>query len=206
VPKAFTLISLIAWSALPALGQPLSFGVIGGVPLNYPAPSPCCSVQNYTDESRPYTVGPSIEFRLPAGFAIELDALYRRLGLRDSGLTAFTSYDAFTERWRGNVWEFPVLAKFYFHTRERWQPLAGAGMGMRYLSREAHGNHVGALGSFYESHYSDNQFIAGETGAVGIRFRMGRVDWLPQFRYTRWNASGILTESNEAEILLGIAF
>jgi hypothetical protein len=107
------------------------------VPLNYPAPSPCCSIQNYTDESRPYTVGPSVEFRLPAGFAIEIDALYRRLGLRDSGLTAFTSYDAFTDRWRGNAWEFPLLGKYYFRKRERWQPFAGAGMGMRYLSRDA---------------------------------------------------------------------
>jgi Outer membrane protein beta-barrel domain len=204
--RAVALISLITWNALPALAQSFSFGVTGGVPLNYPAPSPCCSIQNYTDESRPYTIGPSVEFRLPAGFAIEIDALYRRLGLRDAGLTVFTSYDAFTTRWRGNVWEFPLLGKYYFRKHERWQPFLGAGMAMRYLSRQSQGNNVGLFGSFYASHYSDNQFIFGETGAVGIRLRTGRVQWLPQFRYTRWNGSGILTESNEAAILLGIAF
>jgi hypothetical protein len=52
------------------------------VPLNYPAPFPRCSIQNYKDESRPYTIGPSVEFRLPVGFAVEIDALYRRLGLQ----------------------------------------------------------------------------------------------------------------------------
>ncbi len=176
------------------------------MPLIYPAPSPCCSIRNYTDESRPYTLGPSVEFRLPAGFAIEIDALYRRLGLRDSGVTAFTAYDVFSDRWRGNAWEFPVLAKYYFRTRERWQPFVGAGMAMRYLSRQHQGNEAGLFGSFYEVHQSNRQLIAGETGAAGIRFRTGRIEWLPQFRYSRWNASGILTESNEAEILVGIAF
>ncbi len=31
-------------------------------------------------ESRPYAIGPTVEVRLPAGFAIEASALYRRLG------------------------------------------------------------------------------------------------------------------------------
>jgi hypothetical protein len=163
-------------------------------------------VQQYTDESPPYTVGPSVEFRLPAGFAIEIDALYRRLGLRDSGLTVFTEYDAFTDRWRGNAWEFPLLPKYYFRRRERWQPFVGAGMAMRYLSRQHQGNEAGLYGSFYEIHQSDRQFIVGETAGAGIRIRTGHIEWLPQFRYTRWNASGILTEPNQAEVLLGIAF
>jgi hypothetical protein len=135
-----------------------------------------------------------------------MDALYRRLGLRDSGLSVFTSYDAFTDRWRGNAWEFPLLAKYYFRHRDSWQPFVGVGVAMRYLSRQHQGNETGLYGTFYEIHQSDQQFIGGETAAAGIRIRTGRLKWLPQFRYTRWNASGILTQSNEATILLGIAF
>jgi hypothetical protein len=142
---------------------------------------PCCSIQNYKDESRPYTIGPSIEFRLPAGFAVEIDALYRRVGLRDSGLSVFPSYDAFTGRWRGSAWEFPLLAKYYFRTRERWQPFLGAGMAMRYLSRQHQGNEAGLFGSFYGIHESDRPFTAGETGAAGIRFRAGRAEWFRNF-------------------------
>ena len=200
------LILLPALSIAGVLAQPVSIGAIAGVPLLYPAPAPCCSVQNYTDESRPYTVGPSVEFRLPAGFAVEIDALYRRLGVRYSGLTVFASYDAFTGRARGNAWEFPLLAKYYFRRGESWQPFAGAGPAMRWLRATDRSDNVGLFGSSYQSVDSFQQFITGETVAGGVRFRSGRVQWLPQFRYSRWNGSGLLTQSNEATILLGIAF
>jgi hypothetical protein len=72
-------------------------------------------------------------------------------------------------------------------------------MAMRYLSRQHQGNEAGLFGLFYEIHESDRHFTAGETGAAGIRFRAGRAECLPQFRYARWSASGILSESNEAE-------
>jgi hypothetical protein len=206
VGKQLFLFALLASATPFAFAQPVSFGLTGGVPLLYGAPTPCCSVQTYTDESRPYTVGGSVEFRLPAKCAIEVDALYRRLGVRDSGFTAFTTYLVFSDRWRGNAWAFPLLVKRYFRRRESWQPFLGAGMAMRYLSRQHDGNETGLFGSYYEIHQSDQQFIFGETGTAGVRFHTGRVAWLPQFRYTHWHGSGILTESNDASLLLGILF
>jgi hypothetical protein len=55
-----------------ASAQAVSIGIKGGIPIG--------GTIGQQDESRPYIVGPSIEVRLPAGFAIEVDALYRRIG------------------------------------------------------------------------------------------------------------------------------
>ncbi|MGA7237042.1 MAG: hypothetical protein WBY44_15250 [Bryobacteraceae bacterium] len=132
---------------------------------------------------------------MPHSFAVELD-----------GVTAFPTYVNSSDRGRGNAWEFPLLGKYYFRGRERWQPFVGAEMAMRWLTRTHQGNETGLFGSSYVIHQSDQQFIAGETAAAGIRFRSGRIKWLPQFRYTRWNAPGMLTQANEADILLGIEF
>ena len=65
---------LLAGGGDAAMAQPFSIGVKGGIPLND-------GTVGGKDESRPYVIGPSAEVRLPAGFAIEVDALYRRLSL-----------------------------------------------------------------------------------------------------------------------------
>jgi hypothetical protein len=178
------LLVLIAITAAAGFAQTVSVGVTGGVPLLYGVPSTPDALVSATDESRPYVVGPSIQLALPHGFAVELDALYRRLGERESGVTAFPTNVNSSDRWRGNAWEFPILGKYYFGKRERWQPFVGTGMAMRWLSRTHQGNETGLFGTSYVIHQSDEQFIAGETGAAGIRIRTGRIKWLPQFRYT----------------------
>jgi len=69
-----------------------------------------------SNESRPYAVGPSVEFRLPAGFAVEASAIYRRIG-RTYWFNFSTQTDAvglLINRTRGNSWEFPVIGKYYF--------------------------------------------------------------------------------------------
>jgi hypothetical protein len=52
-----------------ASAQAVSIGIKGGIPIG--------GTIGQQDESRPYIVGPSVEVRLPAGFVIEVDALYR---------------------------------------------------------------------------------------------------------------------------------
>jgi hypothetical protein len=90
------------------------------------------------DESRPYLVGPSVEYRLPAGLAIEVDALYQRIGntvsfgygpgviLAGSGYSMLSPILPFISRERGNSWEFPLLGKYYFRPRsEGWSAFRG---------------------------------------------------------------------------------
>ena len=65
-------VHLLALLAIPLSAQPVSVGVKVGVPFTDPI--------GRNGESRPYTIGPTVEVRLPAGFAVEASALYRRLG------------------------------------------------------------------------------------------------------------------------------
>ncbi len=61
-----------------------------------------------TSTTNRYIVGPTVELRLPAGFGVEVDALYRHFrydsvaSLVDAVSTLNTS---------GGAWEFPLLVK-----------------------------------------------------------------------------------------------
>src|SRR5260370_11286745 len=108
-----------------ASSQAVSFGVKGGIPFG--------DTNGTHDESRPYIVGPSIEVRLPANFAIEVDGLYRRLGNSIGFSYQLNSVSAaYFNRDRGNSWEFPFLGKYYFRSlSESCQPCAGTGWALR---------------------------------------------------------------------------
>lgn len=152
-------------------------------------------------------MGPSIEVRLPGNFAIEVDALYQRVGTSSAGAaSAGASFMTYFDRWRGNVCEFPVLGKYYFHTHAAWQPFVDAGLGARWLKRQEDiSEFSGGNGTVQPLalHYSGWRVTGGVVAGAGILFRTGRVAWLPQFRYTRWGGSGTLTRANEASFLLG---
>ena len=198
-----------------ASAQLVSFGVKGGVPFLAP--------NQGGDESRPYIVGPSVEFRLPAGFAIELDALYRRIGSTSAfGFSANTIFippltppyiTSFVSRQRGNYWEFPVLGKYYFRPRSTaWQPFIGTGWALRTVS--FHNNIsetvVNSDGTSHASTFRDNfrsDVGVGAAFAAGVRFRVGRVRVIPELRYTYWGrAVQNSLRNNEAAGLLGISF
>src|SRR4051812_15902078 len=115
-----------------ASAQLVSFGVKGGVSLTDP--------DRYKGESKRYIVGPSVEVRLPLGFAVEVDALYRRVGSSFSYIFPTLNPDgtpanmtiANYNRQRGNSWEFPILAKYYFRSRSSaWQPFLATGYAFR---------------------------------------------------------------------------
>jgi len=195
--------------------QLVSIGVKAGVPF--------LDATRSGDESRPYTIGPSVEVRLPAGFAIEFDALYRRLGNTSTfgfpGITVIgpaptVSYASFfIDRLRGNSWEFPFLGKYYFRPRTApWQPFIGTGWALRTIGlHEAFSETVtdptGAsqLNSFRVNSRSD--LGVGAVAAVGLRYRLGRIALLPEVRYTRWGSSDTFSvRKNEAAFLMGITF
>src|SRR5664280_1808555 len=109
--------------------QPFSVGVKGGVPLTG-------DLDSYwaTSESRRYTVGPMVTVGLPLSIRLEFDALYRRVGFR----TASQDFGAYSERDRGNSWEFPILVR-----RALWRGVyAGIGYAPRVIDGSAHVNTV----------------------------------------------------------------
>lgn len=167
---------LAAVSSVPA--QWLSVGVLGGIRLTE-------GFQYLPDESRTYDMGGSVEFRLPAGFAVEADALYQRVGYSYALIDyAGTPVTAYSYRERGNLSEFPLLGKYYF------RPVQSPGS--RSLERvrvpdclshaEYSPSNAGGVSNL-------NFRLNVETGAAiaaGIRFQLGPVVLLPQARYTYW--------------------
>jgi hypothetical protein len=201
-----------------ASAQAVSIGVKGGIPLADQTIS--------HDESRPYLVGPSIEMRLPAGFAIEADALYQRIGntvsfgytpnvsVLGSGFNVLGSgISPFISRRRGDSWEFPLLGKYYFRPRsEGWQPFAATGYAFREVwlhdaTTQTIADASGTPRTFSFKNDSRSSLGIGAVFAVGVRFHTGRFSLLPEVRYTRWggNSDGLLPK-NEAGLLLGVSF
>jgi hypothetical protein len=211
----------LALSCGAVFGQAVSFGVTAGLPtLDRASPS---------DESRLYIVGPTAEFQLPRAFAIEVDALYQRVGnsfvagLIPGGSSVGNSVVGgvipggasgaqlfnFADRSRGNEWEFPALGKYYFHTRTAGQPFVGAGFVERWLSQTEDSTQANNLGGPLQATtftFHSSQLSTGLTSTVGIRLRTGPLQWQPQFRYNRWGSLGALTQKNEADLVLGIHF
>src|SRR5436190_20290412 len=126
-----TLLLCLFAGNLPA--QLFTFGVKGGVRLN-------SDLNNFdaTSESKRYVVGPMVTTRLPLGFRLEIDALYRHVASRTSFGTFF---GYFTQRDRGNSWEFPILVR---HTLGHGF-YAGAGYAPRTINGSGHINSVGLL-------------------------------------------------------------
>ena len=172
----------------------MSVGALGGVPL-------IDRTTGGREESRPYTIGPSIEVRFPGRLALEADALYQRLGNSftfqlDNNITVIgAGIVAFAARQRANVWEFPFLGKYYFRPRtSALQPFIGTGWAFRVAGIHESGkdttvdsNGVAQTFSFQDHFRSDAQ--VGATFAAGFRYRISRLDLLPQVRYTRWGGS-----------------
>src|SRR5690349_18200579 len=93
---------------LTAAGAPgqFSFGVKGGIP----ATDAFEASGGFRQESKRYTVGPTVELGLPLRLGVEFDALYKRLGYSDTaeifGTRSYTSF-------RASSWEFPLILKYH---------------------------------------------------------------------------------------------
>jgi hypothetical protein len=92
---------LFLGSAGMLAAQAVSIGVKGGVRL-----TDDFGRTFGTAESKRYVVGPMLTARLPLGFRLEFDALYRRVGFRSFLTTDIGG--SFAERDTGNSWEFPI--------------------------------------------------------------------------------------------------
>lgn len=168
-----------------------------------------------TDESKRYTIGPSVEMRLAKGFSLEVDALYRRIGFdhdrRNNPVRVYTSE-------RDNSWEFPILAKYRLLPSAALIPFAVVG----YAPRVVSGSGTTRLLSSpfpgnrdpvpYNTSYDvTHGFVAGG----GAEFRAWRLRLAPEVRYTRWNApfyqfsfgsTQNTSTQNQVQILFGIGW
>src|ERR1700722_6408597 len=199
--KLSLVFALVLSAASAASAQLVSVGALGGVRLT--------DGYGFDDDSRIYDVGGSVEFRLPAGFALEADALYQRVGYSYGLISVnngmITAGNAFRER--ANLWEFPLLGKFYFRSSDAaWRPFLGTGFAFR--TGSLHADTTDFSTPPITLFHGDSRFNVqtGAEVAAGIRFRLGPITLLPQARYTYWGYSNQRLGKNEATLLLGVTF
>ena len=193
--------------AIPAMAQQLIVGAEGGLRLTGDTPE--YGISN----SKPYLVGPKIEVGLLHHFAVEVDALYSRLG-NTSYIPSVANESII--RTIANSWEFPVLAKYRLPVA-RTHPSLSLGLQPRYASGNIDTIHYGYYPSDvtfssvgWQAH--DYAWVLGGGIQIGLwKFRI-----TPELRYLRWkappspspnDASYYLTvPQNEGQFLLGIGW
>src|SRR5687767_2638818 len=123
---------LLVVAAASSLAQPIGLGIKGGMPLGDLFEA---RTNGFDTDTKRYIVGPMMELRLPAGLAIEVDALYSRANF-SSVLGAAGSL--ITAPFNTNSWEFPILLKKKFGGADAVaasaRPYVGAGASFRRLS------------------------------------------------------------------------
>ena len=204
--KPLFLLAFISWCAF---SQPVGFGVKAGIPLTNFVSAADSGTFNWSTSTNRYIIGPTVELRLPAGFGIEFDALYRRLHYDGSGLvsSAFT-----TTQTTGNMWEFPLLVKYRIPT-EVIRPYVDAGIAWNTLTGIKQ-TVTNVASSFTTSNPPElhRNVEEGFVVGVGVDFHL-LLHISPEVRYTRWgsknirDALGVLqSRQDQAEFLVGITF
>jgi len=203
---------LVVSGSLAAWAQTVSVGVVGGGSLVTP--------NMYSHDSHRYIVGPSVEVQLPRGFAVDADALYQRVGtdftyasiLSGTSLAPLYPYvSSSVSRTVGNVWQFPLIGKYYFNRSSKFQPFVGLGPELRTTGWHNDSSAVivsgpSAIPITSSSSSESRSNSVGAVAVVGMRFQEGRLKLSPQFRFTRWSRQQGSLRTNEAGLMLGIHF
>lgn len=172
---------------LPAQHFGFGIGVKGGFPFTDLVEAVTSSPTSLSQGNN-YLVGPFAELRIPFGFAIEVDGLYRgtnyQVANTQSGLTAIKS----------SSWEIPYLAKFRFPI-PLLKPFISIGGAYRSFNDLPPG--VTA---------THNAFVAGG----GLELKVSKLRLSGEARYLRWGQPPTtdlarLVQS-QGELLFGLAF
>jgi opacity protein-like surface antigen len=214
--RIFLLLAVTAGSA--AAAGPFSWGIKGGVPFtdllsDVNGASPGNFILN--SATNRYIIGGEAELRLPAGFGLEFDALFRHFNYNSS----FSLVDVLTNnRTTGNAWEFPLLVKYRF-TAPVVKPYVDAGVAFDTLSglgetiaNTVLPNHTTTTSTSNPTELK-NSSTEGFVLGVGLDIHALVVHIQPEIRYTRWGSSHFLIPNgsslsnlNQAEFLIGFTF
>ena len=180
----------------------------------------------YTVSTQRYIVGGVAELRLPLGFGVEFDALYRHLHY--DGSIAYTVpftglVYALPTRTTGNNWEFPLLLKYRFHVPvvrpyldagAAWDTLAGLKQTIMGGPINPGGPVVpaGTTTTSSPSELKENTTMGFVLGG-GVDIHAAFLHISPEIRFTRWNSAqigdtfGLLRSNrNQAEFIVGFTF
>jgi opacity protein-like surface antigen len=210
---------LLLLGAACAFSQPFSAGIKGGVPFTDFLSTAESGHINYTSVPNRYIIGVAAELRLPLGFGVEVDALYRHLNYAsNSGSTGVTTVVSSSST-TGNTWEFPLLAKYRFGAKivrpyveggVAWDTLQG--LKQTILTKVLASGSTTTSSTSSPSELNKNTTTGFVIGA-GVDIHALVIHITPELRYTRWGAkqfldpNGLLqSNQNQAEFLVGIVF
>jgi opacity protein-like surface antigen len=206
---------LLLLSAAAAVAQPFGFGVKLGLPMNDFLDAARSQNLSFDTHTNRYIIGPSVELRLPAGFGIELDVLYRHFGYSSFSSISNTLTDARTS---ASAWEFPLVAKYKFKAAPLVHPYVEAGVSWNKLSGLTQ-SVTSTIASVTKSSSTSNppelnqDTTRGFVLGAGLDIKVLVLHIVPQVRYTRWGAKqfidpgGLLNSNqNQGEFLLGLKF
>jgi hypothetical protein len=209
---------LYFFTASVAAAQIVSVGVKAGVPVTQ-AINSYYSPDGIFDTGR-WTVGPTIEFRLPLGFAVEVDALYRGYREQFSFVSdEFVSAGATTvpaiyvsSQSSTRIWDFPLLLKYRIG-EGRFRPFEVAGYTFSHSSTDVT-TFQSCVSSaavcqastpvYFEgtTHFSFTQRTGGPTVGLGVEYKSGRLKFAPEVRYTHLSNP----TANVLTVMLGVTF
>jgi len=183
-------------SVLLVLSQPIlaqhldfgfGFGVKGGVPFTdiLETTNTINASNTSLKRSSDYLIGPVVEMRIPFGFALEVDGLYR-------GTEYNLTTNNVTTNLPAHAWEIPYLAKFRFPI-PLLKPFISAG---------------GAYRTFTDLPPSvtptHNAFVVGG----GMELRISRLRLSGEARWLHWgstsNSNTVRPAQNQGEVLFGL--
>jgi hypothetical protein len=175
---------LLAVLTTPAWAQGISVGVRGGVPLSdtFEVVTGGLSFRNVPHR---WTVGPTIELRLPFSLGVTFDALYSKVEYeRTDGLGSET----------GKQWDFPLLLRYR----------AGAGPIRPFV---AGGGNFSKLTDIT----TPKSTVAGLVLGAGVEVKIPLIRITPEIRYTRRfddsvSSDGLRLNRNQLTFLTGITF
>jgi hypothetical protein len=149
---------------------------------------------NYLRNSTLFTIGPSLQVNLPAGFRIEIDALYRPVAYQIA--TTFLLGRA-TANVSASQFDFPVLLQYHLGKYPLIKPYAEGGFSFATLADLQH-----AAATITKTNN------AGLILGFGADIKVPSLRISPEIRYTRQFVSDFLqiSQLNQAEVLVGFRF
>lgn len=188
---------LLLLAASAALAQNISVGLRGGVPLTDAFDATRSAVRGFENIPKRYTIGPTLEIRLPLRLGITFDALYKRLSYEQVEVNGVT----FTHT--SSKFEFPLMLRYRFGEGNLRPFIAGGPT----FDRVSPGSVIAPVEFIKKS-------TAGIVLGTGVEVKAVLIRVTPEIRYTHRGAEhfldavGGLLKSNRSqfEFLVGLTF
>jgi Outer membrane protein beta-barrel domain len=195
----------LIFTAHAIYAQAATVGVIGAVPLTDTFDTGFIHEGNFDPKTVRYQVGPTIDFRLPSSFRVEINALYQPFSFNKSTFSGIPSQSHIS----GNLWQFPVLLKFRVPT-PLFKPFIEAGPSIQIATNITEISTTLTQPTPFVSHPNPPGAVGGIALGGGIDLRLGHFLISPQVRYTRWisknfdQGPGVGSHLNAIQVLLSI--